>query len=303
MQKCSLYHYITKNGRYKSAVIIQLNKEIGNDLSKVLTVFQVGFFLFNFSKAIIQNVSLFKAREKKIVHLETRKTSSGRYQLYLEIESKNSEDWNAIRSLVETLNGIDILPKEEMTQDQLDEKVEDEVEKLNLEDEIPTANLTWFPRKITDLDNFQKVYHAGTDLDADHPGFKDPKYRKRRKMFTEIALCYRQGQPIPRVKYTTDEINTWRTVYTELTKVYEKYASTQFKQNLKELEKEAGYRADNIPQLDDINTYLKKKTGFQIRPVAGYLSPRDFLAGLAFRVFHCTQYIRHQSDPFYTPEP
>jgi len=57
---------------------------------------------------------MFQTKEKKIVHTETRKGASGKFQVYLEIESKSTDDWNNIRSLVETLNGIDIKPREDV---------------------------------------------------------------------------------------------------------------------------------------------------------------------------------------------
>ncbi|KAL6071625.1 phenylalanine 4-monooxygenase [Balamuthia mandrillaris] len=164
--------------------------------------------------------------------------------------------------------------------------------------------IPWFPRRIADLDLFaERVLEFGEELDADHPGFLDPEYRKRRANIVRVAKVYRHGERIPRVEYTDQEKETWRTVYRKLTSMYPSHACAQHNYIFPLLEQNCGYSEDNIPQLQDISDFLQDCTGWRLRPVMGLLSPRDFLNGLAFRVFHSTQYIRHHSKPFYTPEP
>jgi len=83
----------------------------------------------------------------------------------------------------------------------------------------------------------------------------------------------------------------------------DKHACDEHRRMLPLLIENCGYRRDNIPQLEEISEFLKECTGFTLRPVTGLLSARNFLYGLAFRVFFSTQYLRHHAKPLYTPEP
>jgi phenylalanine-4-hydroxylase len=162
----------------------------------------------------------------------------------------------------------------------------------------------WFPRRIGDLDQIaNNTLDAGTDLEADHPGFHDPEYRERRALIDQLARRYRHGDVFPTVPYVAAELATWAQMYPRLRKLHEAYGCREYQQIFKALERHCGYSADNIPQGGDVSEFLQSRTGFRIRPVAGLLSSRDFLNGLAFRVFFASQYLRHHSRPFYTPEP
>jgi phenylalanine-4-hydroxylase len=107
------------------------------------------------------------------------------------------------------------------------------------------------------------------------------------------------GEPPQRVVYTDSERATWSTVFNKLTALYPTHACREFEKVVGDI----GYSAEEVPQLADVSTFLTERTGFSLQPVAGLVSARQFLGALSRRVFSATQYLRHHSQPLYTPEP
>lgn len=163
---------------------------------------------------------------------------------------------------------------------------------------ITKASRLAIPKSISEVDN-GVILGFGADLTEDHPGFHDQEYKERRVRIANLARYHELGQPLPLVEYTQQETETWGTALRQLRPLHDQYACSEFKACLPQM----AFREDQVPQLQDISDTLSSATGWRIRPVAGLLHPRDFLAGLAFKYFHSTQYMRHPSKPMYTPEP
>lgn len=136
-------------------------------------------------------------------------------------------------------------------------------------------------------------------LDPDHPGFRDQKYRTRRNQIAQIALAYRSGQVIPDAPYTMEEDQVWRSVWEALETAHRSYACAEYLKCLQNMD----FDHQRIPQLSEISEKIRASSGFRLEPVAGLVEPRVFLESLARGIFLCTQYIRHHSTPLYTPEP
>ena len=144
---------------------------------------------------------------------------------------------------------------------------------------------------MTDVDLFE--------LPADHPGVADEAYRARRTAIAQVAADFRPGQPIPDVAYIDEEDEVWRVVSAELARKHERYACAAYRDGAGRL----ALRTDRVPQLQEVTERLRALTGFRIEPVGGLVPTRVFYGALADRCFLSTQYVRHHTVPFYTPEP
>ena len=229
--------------------------------------------------ALARVLAPFARHHVNLTHIESRPAKSERFDIFVNCEGR--EDQPHIVAVINELSELAL-------------------GLLVLDDQ----SVPWFPRQISELDEIANgTLDAGQDLSADHPGFNDPDYRARRAEIDQLARAYQHGDRVPVVAYTDIENQTWGEVYRQLQVLHDRHACAAYLRALQDLERHCGFSPERIPQGRDISAFLEARTGFKIRPVAGLLSSRDFLNGLAFRVFFSTQYVRHPSTPLYTPEP
>jgi phenylalanine-4-hydroxylase len=135
------------------------------------------------------------------------------------------------------------------------------------------------------------------DLPTDHPGFSDAHYVERRNQIADLSAGLALGSRPPLVEYTAIENQVWSTVHAALTELHDEYAEYCRSAALLDLP------TDRVPQLADVSDRLTELTGWRLCAVPGLVSTADFFSTLADRCFPSSQYVRHDSVPFYTPEP
>ncbi|MED6248604.1 Tryptophan 5-hydroxylase 1 [Ataeniobius toweri] len=200
------------------------------------------FTLKNEVGGLIKALKLFQEKHVHLVHIESRKSKrrDSDFEIFIDCDSEH-EQLKELTELLRTHTDIvEITPFDNFSV--LDDGL----------DCVP-----WFPKKISDLDLCSnRVLMYGSELDADHPGFKDQIYRKRRKYFADLALNFKHGDPIPRIDYTAEEMHTWGVVFRELNKLYPSHACKEYLKNLPFLTKYCKYSENNIPQLEDVSRFL-----------------------------------------------
>ena len=136
-------------------------------------------------------------------------------------------------------------------------------------------------------------------LTYDHPGRQDAEYQSRRDQIAALAVRHDRSGPVPEVDYTDVEHEVWRVVQENLRPLHQRYACHEY------LEASARLALDpcRLPQLEEVNRFLRAQSGFKMIPVMGFVSPRAFMLHLREGTFLSTQYVRYPTTPLFSPEP
>jgi len=99
--------------------------------------------------------------------------------------------------------------------------------------------------------------------------------------------------------YSEENQETWARLYERIRGRWERYANDHFLRGVEAL----ALPSDRIPRLADINRRLEPLTGFQTKPVSGYVPGFLFFDCLRRREFPTTITIRPGDRMDYLPEP
>lgn len=135
-------------------------------------------------------------------------------------------------------------------------------------------------------------------LADNHPGLHDADYRARRSAIAAAAI-HAAPDTVPTIDYTDVEHGVWTLACEQLAPKHEKYAHSEYLNGKARL----GLSCTHVPQLTEVTQRLQPLTGWSYRAAPGLVPLRAFYADLGARTFNSTQYLRHASEPLYTPEP
>ena len=99
--------------------------------------------------------------------------------------------------------------------------------------------------------------------------------------------------------YSEENHEAWRRLFARIRPRWERYANDHFLRGIEAL----NLPAERIPRLTEVNQRLQPLTGFQARPVSGYVPGFLFFDCLRRREFPTTITIRDKDHMDYLPEP
>lgn len=162
----------------------------------------INFTVEDKTGALNDALNLFKKHLISLRHIESRpsKNFEWEYDFSVDVSVDCPESLNGLKNdLAATTKNVSVISVSDALKKANGKKSSD-----NLCYAVVNA-IPWFPRRLADLDSFSvKVLEYGEELSADHPGFTDEEYRKRRAEITAKARTYKTYQSVSFLLHSHD---------------------------------------------------------------------------------------------------